>query len=82
MNCPICKNKMQEGGLLTDGVASGWVPLEEFNKKGVSKLVYTGLRTIGKADIFLRQTKIPNAFYCRKCNKVVGIFDVTNHLCD
>lgn len=78
MNCPICKNKMQEGGLITDGVTSGWIPLEQFNKKGVNKLVYTGLRTVGKPNMVLGQTKIPNAFYCKECNKVVGIFDVTN----
>ena len=31
MNCPICNHEMQEGGLITDGVAPGWVPLEQFN---------------------------------------------------
>lgn len=82
MNCPICNHEMQEGGLITDGVAPGWVPLEQFNKKGVSRVIYTWLRTIGKSNIVLGQTKIPNAFYCKECNKVVGVFDVTNHLDD
>ena len=41
MNCPICNHEMQEGGLITDGVAPGWVPLEQFNKKGVSRVIYT-----------------------------------------
>lgn len=82
MNCPICNHEMQEGGLIIDGIAPGWVPLEQFNKKGVSRVIYTWLRTIGKSNIVLRQTKIPNAFYCKECNKVVGVFDVTNHLDD
>ncbi len=35
MKCPICGNEMQEGGLIIDGVVPGWVPLEEFEKKGL-----------------------------------------------
>ena len=80
MKCLICGNEMQEGGLIIDGVAPGWVPLEQFNKKGLKRLVYTGLRTIGKTNILLSQTKVSNAFYCENCNKVMGIFDVTNDL--
>lgn len=34
MKCPLCGRDMQEGGLIIDGVAPGWVPLEQFNKKG------------------------------------------------
>ena len=26
MNCPICGAHMEEGGLIIDGVAPGWVP--------------------------------------------------------
>ena len=33
MKCPICNNEMIEGGLVIDGVAPGWVPMEEFQKK-------------------------------------------------
>ena len=33
MNCPICGTHMEEGGLIIDGVAPGWVPMEQFRKK-------------------------------------------------
>lgn len=82
MKCPICGAEMEAGGLIVDGVAPGWVPMEEFNRKGLKRLVYTGLRTIGEANILLGQTKIPNAYFCKKCNKIVGIFDVTNDIDD
>ena len=26
MKCPICSQEMEEGGLIIDGVAPGWVP--------------------------------------------------------
>lgn len=80
MKCPICDNEMQEGGLIIDGVAPGWVPMEQFQKKGLKRMVYTGLRTIGKTSILLSETKVSNAFFCKKCNKIVGIFDVTNDI--
>ncbi|MFQ9901455.1 MAG: hypothetical protein ACLRWF_07175 [Ruthenibacterium sp.] len=51
MKCPLCGRDMQEGGLIIDGVAPGWVPLEQFNKKGLGRLLYTGLRTIGASNI-------------------------------
>ena len=80
MKCPLCGNEMREGGLIIDGVAPGWVPMEEFQKKGLKRLIYKGLRTIGKANVLLGETKVPNAFFCENCNKIVGIFDVTNNL--
>ena len=80
MKCPICNNEMQEGGLIIDGVAPGWVPLEQFQKKGLKRIVHTGLRTIGETSILLSQTKVPNAFFCESCNKIVGVFDVTNNI--
>lgn len=80
MKCLICGNEMTEGGLIVNGVNPGWVPMEQFNKKGIKRLVYTGLRSIGKTNILLNQTKIPNAWFCRNCNKIIGILDVTNHL--
>ena len=54
MKCPLCGRDMQEGGLIIDGVAPGWVPLKQFNKKGRGRLLYTGLRTIGASNILLR----------------------------
>ena len=32
--------------------------------------------------ILLGQTKVPNAFFCKMCNKIVGVFDVTNNIDD
>ncbi len=82
MRCPICGNEMEEGGLIVDGMAPGWVPMEQFKRKGAKRLLYTGLRTIGKTNYFLGQTRISNAYFCKNCNKIVSIFDVTNNLDD
>jgi hypothetical protein len=79
MKCPVCGKEMLAGGLIADSIAVGWVPSEEFNKKGLTRLVHTGFRTIGKPNVLLNQTKVPNAYFCRECNKVMGIFEVTNH---
>ncbi len=80
MQCPICHNEMQEGGLIAQGVSTGWIPLEQFEKKGLSRIVHTGLRTIGKSSVLFNQTLVPNAWFCPHCNKVTGIFDVTNNI--
>ena len=82
MKCPICNNELIEGGIVVDDVACGWVPMEQFKKKGMKRWLYTGMRTIGESSILFNQTKIPNAYFCKNCNKVMGIFDVTNHLDD
>lgn len=82
MKCPMCHDEMQEGGLIIDGVAPGWVPMEQFQKKGLKRIVHTGLRTIGETNILLGQTKVSNAFFCKQCNKIIGVFDVTNNIDD
>ena len=82
MQCPICGGALQEGGLIIDGVAPGWVPMEQFAKKGLKRMAYTGLRTIGKSNILLGQTRVPDAYFCPICNKVMGGFDVTDCLED
>jgi hypothetical protein len=79
MKCPVCGKEMLSGGLIADSLSVGWVPIEQFEKKGLKRLAYTGVRTIGKANVLLKQTRVPNAYFCRECNKVMGIFDVTNH---
>lgn len=82
MLCPRCGGEMEAGGLVIDGVAPGWVPLEQFQRRGVKRLLYTGLRTIGRTNLLLRQTRVSDAFFCKHCNIVTGIFDVTNRLED
>ena len=56
--------------------------MEQFAKKGLKRMAYTGLRTIGKSNILLGQTRVPDAYFCPICNKVMGVFDVTNCLED
>lgn len=77
MNCPICGSEMDPGGIVTDGVTPAWVPEKEFKKTGLKRLVYHDAKRIGKANAILGQSKISNAYYCSKCNKIVGIFEVT-----
>lgn len=77
MKCPICGNEMEKGGLITDGVVPMWVPEEEFEKKGLKGFVVHNVKKIGKGSVLLGQTKIPNAWFCSNCNKIIGIFDVT-----
>ncbi|KPU42697.1 hypothetical protein OXPF_37510 [Oxobacter pfennigii] len=76
MNCPLCNCEMEEGGIITSGVSAMWVPMEQFSKKGIRRLIYTNGRVIGKSNVVFGQTKISNAFFCEHCNKIVGIFDV------
>ena len=80
MKCPICSSELSEGGIIVNGIVCGWVPMEQFQKKGIRRLVHTGMRTIGEPSILLGQTKVPNAWFCKNCNKVMGLFDVKNDL--
>ena len=78
MRCPICSAEMEEGGIIANGVSVMWVPIEQFNKKGIKRLVYNNGRTIASINLLIGETKISNAFLCGNCNKIVGIFDITN----
>lgn len=69
---------MQPGGIITDGVVVMWHPLPEFEKQGLRRAAYFDGKPIGKSSILWNQTKVPNAYYCDKCDKVTGIFDVTH----
>lgn len=76
MKCPICSTEMEEGGLIVDCVNPCWIPASQFGKKGLKRLVYNDIKRIGNTNVLLGQTKIPNAFFCETCNKIVGIFDI------
>jgi hypothetical protein len=76
MKCPICGEEMLAGGLISAGISVGWVPKDEFDKKGLRRISYQEWHSIGNSSILLGQTKIPNAFLCKKYNKVIGVFDV------
>lgn len=78
MKCPICNLEMISGGIITEDVSPMWVPLEEFNKRGIKRLMYSKGLKIGNSNVLIGQTKIPNAFFCPKCNKIIGMFDVDN----
>ena len=76
MRCPVCNNEMEEGGIITTGVAA-WHPMEEFEKTGLKRLLYKRGHCIGRFNLVLGQSRIPGAFFCRHCNTVTGVFDVT-----
>jgi len=52
--------------------------LDQFQAKGLKRLRCKNPRYIGKRNTLLRETRVSNAFFCENCNKIVGIFDVTN----
>ena len=77
MKCPCCGNEMEKGGLVASGAAAvSWHPLKEFEKKWFNALYYKEGKAIGTFSFPTKEVKIPNAFYCGQCNKVVGVFDV------
>ena len=76
MNCPVCNRAIEEGGIITGGVTAMWHPLREFEKKGLRRMIYKDGKPIGKSSILLDQTRIPNAWLCRHCNKIVGVFEI------
>ena len=65
MKCPICGEEMLAGGLISAGISVGWVPKDEFDKKGLRRISYQEWHSIGNSSILLGQTKIPNAFLCK-----------------
>lgn len=81
MKCPICGCEMQDGGLIVNGIGVLWFPKEQFETSSIKNLsFYVGGKNIySRSNILLGQTKIPNAFFCGSCKKIVGIFDTTNN---
>ena len=78
MKCPRCGKEMEPGGIVTGGVTAMWHPQSEFGKKVWKRVVYTQGKAIGSSNILLNQTRIPDAWYCPRCNIVTGIFEVAD----
>lgn len=76
MKCFLCGSEMEPGGIVAGSISVMWFPLSEFQKKGLKSLVYVNGKSIGSSNIIASETKIPNAHYCSKCNKIIGIFDI------
>ena len=74
MKCPICGEEMLAGGLISAGISVGWVPKDEFDKKGLRRISYQEWHSIGNSSILLGQTKIPNAFLCKNYYKLYMSF--------
>ena len=79
MLCPQCGARMQQGGIVAQGTAVLWHPQSQFGKSGLRRLLYTGGKPIGKANVFLGQTRLPGAYFCDKCRIVPGVFPVEEH---
>lgn len=77
--CPLCGNEMQEGGLVASDIFISWSPLEEFKKRGLKRFTRKSIQLAGESSILWEEKLVPNAFYCKNCNKVMGIFDVANY---
>ena len=79
MKCPVCDNEMQPGGLITGlrGGAVSWLPVDKYEKsRGPLRAQMNGKILMAENKFFSGQRKIPNAFFCEKCNKIVGIFEL------
>lgn len=79
MKCPICGEEMLAGGLISAGISVGWVPKDEFDKKGLRRISYQEWHSIGNSSILLGQTKIPNAFLCKNAIKSLACLMFAKH---
>lgn len=77
MKCPICGGGLEEGGLIVKGVSAMWFLKEEYEKKGLRRVMYTGGKALlGRTNYVLDHTRVDGAYYCKACDKVVGVFAV------
>lgn len=75
MNCPCCGAEMEKGGIVSGGLYTVWYPTEIYEKNALRRRYTIGKR-IGTTSVIWKETKVPDAYYCKNCNKVTGIFDV------
>ena len=66
MKCPICGEEMLAGGLISAGISVGWVPKDEFDKKGLRRISYQEWHSIGNSSIFIRTDKDTKRFSMQK----------------
>ena len=81
VNCPICDHEALEGGLMADSLFINWVSKEEIEKNSLKELVritYPGVCISNNQLPIIKRAKVPNAYLCPNCQKVFGIFDVTD----
>lgn len=67
---------------MAESLFINWVPAEEIEKNALKEAIrftFPGV-TISTTQLpILKRAKVPNAYYCEHCNKVFGIFDVTDN---
>ena len=77
MNCPVCGKEMAAGGLWVSGTLVRWLPEKDFRESTLFKIVFPDAKVLkGKTNHLMKETKVPGAYYCENCGKIVGIFDL------
>ncbi|RVU55364.1 PF20097 family protein [Anaerosphaera multitolerans] len=76
MKCPICKNEMENGGIFAESLHVYWYEEREFKKNFLELKRRRNGVPIGKNNYLGSTTKIDNVYFCKKCNKAMGIFDI------
>ncbi len=76
MKCPICGEKcLREDGYL---VSHGWVPKDEFDKKGLRRISYQEWHSIGNSSILLGQ-RYQTLFYAKNTIKSLACLMFAKH---
>ncbi|SHH27774.1 hypothetical protein SAMN02745245_00975 [Anaerosphaera aminiphila DSM 21120] len=79
MKCPICDSEMEKGGIFADTIYVYWYNEEEVKEDTITLKVRTSGVPIGKNNFVLGTTRIENAYLCKKCKKIVGVFDIARY---
>ena len=81
MNCPICGRNMEKGGIVAEkAITVMWHPESEYQKTGLKSYMFHHGKLLGRHYPLRGVVKIPDAWYCRNCEKVTGIFDITGKI--
>ena len=79
MKCPICGEEMLAGGLISAGISVGWVPKDEFDKKGLRRISYQEWHSIGNSSILLGQKRYQTLFYAKNAIKSLACLMFAKH---